>query len=113
MILNKSSDLIDKKDNVIFCKFRTEAVKMKELKLKWTEKMASLQEKGFTEKDMINLKLENKKLKDLEFLRNQIPPGPFTKPEDETNLWKIFLNQKTRITECSLKFNSRKIHHQL
>ena len=38
--------------------------------------------KGFTEKDIINLQLENLKLKDLEFLRNQIPPGPFSKPED-------------------------------
>ena len=44
--------------------------------------MAGLQEKSFSEKDIINLKLENQKLKDFEFLRNQIPPGPFTKPED-------------------------------
>ena len=44
--------------------------------------MATLQEKGFTEKDIINLKLENQKLKDLEFWRSQTPPGPFTKPED-------------------------------
>ena len=43
--------------------------------------MTKIQEKGFTEKD-INLQLENQKLKDLEFLRNQIPSGPFTKPED-------------------------------
>ena len=82
MILNKSSDLIDKKANVVFCKFQTEAIKIQEFKLKWSEKMASLQEKGFTEKDIINLQLENQKLKDLEFLRNQIPCGSFTKPED-------------------------------
>ena len=44
--------------------------------------MAGLQEKSFSEKDIINLKLEDQKLKDLEFLRNQISPGPFTKPED-------------------------------
>ena len=43
--------------------------------------MTKLQEKGFTEKD-INLQLENQKLKDLEFLRNQVPSGPFTKSED-------------------------------
>ena len=30
----------------------------------------------------MNLQLENQKLKDLEFWRNQIPPGPVTKPED-------------------------------
>ena len=45
-------------------------------------KIANLQGKCFTERDIINLKLENQKLKDLEFLRDQIPPGPFTKPED-------------------------------
>ena len=45
-------------------------------------KNSSLQEKGFTEKDIMNLQLENQKLKDLEFWRNQIPPGPVTEPED-------------------------------
>ena len=53
MILNKSRDLIDKKANAISCKFWREAIKIKELKLKWSEKIASLQEKGFTEKDVI------------------------------------------------------------
>ena len=32
MILNKSSDFTDKKANVVFRKFRTEAIKIKELK---------------------------------------------------------------------------------
>ena len=82
MILNKTSDLIGKMANVVFCKCPTETTKTKELKLEWSEKMVGLQEKSFSEKDIINLKLENQKLKDLEFLRNQIPPGPFTKPED-------------------------------
>ena len=45
-------------------------------------KNGQVTKKGFTEKDIINLHLENLKLKDLEFLRNQIPPGPFSKPED-------------------------------
>ena len=44
--------------------------------------MVKFQEKCFTEKDVINLKLENRKLKDLEFLRNQIRPGRFTKLKD-------------------------------
>ena len=88
MILNKPSDLIDKKPNVVFRKFRTEAIKIKELKLRWSEKMTKLQEKSFTEKDIINLKLENQKLKDLEFLRSQIPPGLFTKPADVNSFMK-------------------------
>ena len=44
--------------------------------------MVCLQEKSFTEKDLLNLKLENLKLKDLELLQNQIQPGPFTKIDD-------------------------------
>ena len=82
MVLNKSNDLIDNKVNVVFRKFQTEAIKVDELKLKWSEKMAKSQEKRFTKKDIVNLKLENQKLKDLEFLRNQIPPDPIAKPED-------------------------------
>ena len=50
--------------------------------------MTKLQEKGFTEKDIINLKLENQKLKDLEFLRSQIPPDLFTKPADINSFMK-------------------------
>ena len=50
MILNKSNDLIDKKTNFAFRKFRTEAIKIKELKL---------QDKGFTEKDIINSQIKN------------------------------------------------------
>ena len=50
--------------------------------LNFGEKMAKLQEKGFIGKDIINLQFENQKLKDLEFLSNQIPSGPFTKPKD-------------------------------
>ena len=73
MILNKSSDSTDKKVNVFLCKFRTEAIKIKELKRKWCNKMASLQEKGFAEKDILNLTFQNQRLTDLQFLNNQIP----------------------------------------
>ena len=51
--------------------------------MKW--KNGHFTTKRFTEKDIINLKLENQKLKDLEFWRSQTPPGPFTKPEDITS----------------------------
>ena len=45
MILNKSSDLIDKKANVVFCKFQTEAIKIKEFKFKWSEKWPGYKKK--------------------------------------------------------------------
>ena len=40
--------------------------------------MAELQKQGYTEKDILNTKMENKKLIDLEFLQKQPIPGPFT-----------------------------------
>ena len=106
MILNKSSDLIDKKANVVFCKFQTEAIKIQEFKLKWSEKMASLQEKGFTEKDIINLQLENQKLKDLEFLRNQKPRGPFTKPEDVNSFMEDIPESKDKNNRMFIEIRS-------
>ena len=95
MVLNKSSDLIPKNSGV-FRKFRRQAREIKELKLKWNEKMVALQEKGFTEKDMLNLKLENQKLEDLEFLRTQIPPGPFTKKEEVTDFMEVIPESKEK-----------------
>ena len=43
--------------------------------------MAKLQEEGYNEKKILNAKKENDKIKDLNFLNNQIPPVPFTAVE--------------------------------
>ena len=40
--------------------------------------MAELQAKGYTEKEVLNLRLEVRKLNDIEFLKSQKFPGPFT-----------------------------------
>ena len=40
--------------------------------------MKALDSKGFTEKEALNLTQENKKLKDLAYLKQQKVPGPFT-----------------------------------
>ena len=44
--------------------------------------MKALDSKGFTEKEALNLTQENKKLKDLAYLKQQKVPGPFTFSND-------------------------------
>ena len=46
-----------------FRTFLQPANEIKVLKAKWNERMAQLQEKGYTEKEVLNLKLETAKLK--------------------------------------------------
>ena len=47
-----------------------EALVIKEIKYNWNEKMKALQEKGYNEKEILNMKKEMAKLKDSEFLKN-------------------------------------------
>ena len=44
--------------------------------------MAKLQDKGYSEKEVLNLKVKVQKLEDLEFLKNQKHSGPFTNIDD-------------------------------
>ena len=44
--------------------------------------MRKLQEQGYTEKELLNVKKEANRLKDLTFLKDQDQPGPFTSKED-------------------------------
>ena len=49
------------------------------MKLNWNKKIIDLQEKGFTKKNAMNVKLESRKLNNfLEILRNQSQLGLFT-----------------------------------
>ena len=82
MVINRCSDLIKKKKTGEFKKFRKEAKKIKDLKLQWNEKMKVLQEKGYEEKELKNMLKESTKLGDLEFLKNQKVPGPFTRKQE-------------------------------
>ena len=50
---------------------RSQAKQIKELKVAWNERMAKLQDKGYSVKEMVNLKVEAQKLEDLEFLTKQ------------------------------------------
>ena len=44
--------------------------------------LAKLQDKGYGEKELLNLRLDAQKLEDLEFLKRQKYPGPFTSTSD-------------------------------
>ena len=77
MVLNKYVNLITNSGDK-FKKFRKPAAEIKELKVTWNKKMKELEEKGFSQKDIINTNLERQKLDDLDFLAKQTFPGPFT-----------------------------------
>ena len=78
LVLNKSNDLIFNPQSNTSYKISEE---MKELKINWNLKMLELQEKGCSEKAILNTKIESQKLQDLEYLKQQSNPGPFTSTE--------------------------------
>ena len=82
MVLNKLFNLLKSKDVPSFKKFAPIVREIKEFKAEWNNKMKALQEKGYNEKELLNLKNEDDKLKDLEFLKKQTIPGPFTTSDE-------------------------------
>ena len=77
MILKKSSDLIFDSSSE-FRKFKKQASEIKELRTTWSKKLAELQEKGYSEKDILNTKMENQKLLEFRILTKTTTTGPFT-----------------------------------
>ena len=47
-------------------KFQEVAKEIKELKINWNIKMLELQEKGYSEKAILNTKIESQKMQDLD-----------------------------------------------
>lgn len=82
MILNKSSDMLQKIDKAKLHTFRKPSEEIKEIRLRWNEKMKQYQQQGYSEKEALNMKEEQNKLKDLDFLKCQNPPGPFSTTEE-------------------------------
>ena len=80
MILNKSADLTIKNSSD-FRKYRKPAMEIKELKLQWNQKMKVLEKSVFSQKEIISTNTECQELDDLDFLRKQPHPGPFTTSE--------------------------------
>ena len=75
LVINKSSDLLSREP---LRKYRKAAIRIEELKVEWTSKMKKLQVEGFQQQDILNVKKDANKLKDLEYLKKQTPVRPFT-----------------------------------
>ena len=82
LVQNKSNDLkFNPQTNTSYKNFRKAAKEIKELKINWNLKILELQEKVYIEKAILNTKIESQKLQDLEYLKQQSNPGPFTSTE--------------------------------
>ena len=84
MVLIKSADLTIN-NSFDFRKYRKPAVEIKELKFQWNQKMKVLEQSRFSQKEFISTNIERKKLDDLDFLRKQRHPEPFTTSEAVTS----------------------------
>ena len=82
MILNKSTDLLEKTlhKHKKCLSFEKAAESVNEIKLKWTEKLKKHQADGYSKQECLNLRKESERLKILEFLKSQALPAPFKKP---------------------------------
>ena len=66
-------------------KYKKRSQKIEELKLEWTGKIKDLQKVGFEQQDLLNIKMDLSKIKDLEYLKQQNPAGPFRSREEIEN----------------------------
>ena len=82
VVIKSSADVLDRVSPGEFRKYKPQSKEIESIKVTWNEKMRKLQEKGYQEKDLLNVKNEERRLKDLQFLKNQVMPGPFTCKED-------------------------------
>ena len=74
VVIGKSADLLGTES---LGQYRKGASQIEEIKVQCTEKMKKLQQDGFVQQDLLNLKKDSSKLKDLEFVKVKNPPGPF------------------------------------
>ena len=70
--------------------------------------MLELQEKGYSEEAILNTKIESQKLQDLEYLKQQLNPGPFISAEQVKTFVEQILECKEKINECILKRDSKR-----
>ena len=65
LVLNKSFDLIEKRNPKEYLNFRKPAQDISNLKKEWQEKMKLLEDEAFADKDHVNMHLDSIKYKDL------------------------------------------------
>ena len=85
VVVKSSADVLERVAPEEFRKYRSQSKEVESIKVNWNKKMRQMQEKGYREKDLLNAKNEEKRLKDLQFLKSQQIPGPFTCKEDVEN----------------------------
>ena len=85
------------------------AKRIKELKIKWTERIQEHQAKGFSEKETANLKTDAQKYSILKQLKKEHIPGPFTKPEDNKTYLACALDDKTKNKRLYMKVKYARI----
>lgn len=61
-----------------YTKYRFQAKETKNIKKQWNGYIAALQEQRYDKKRLINAKKESNKLKDLAYLKGQVPMRPFS-----------------------------------
>ena len=62
----------------------------------WNDKMKVLQKEGYDEKKLLNAKKESNRMKDLAFLKNQTPPGPFINADEIRQYSKQSIEEKVK-----------------
>eukprot|EP00111_Clytia_hemisphaerica_P014148 TCONS_00041682-protein len=78
VVMKSSADVLKRVVPGEFRKYQSQSKEIESIKVNWNTKMRQTQEKGYREKDLLNAKNEEKRLKDLHFLKSQQIPGPFT-----------------------------------
>ena len=76
----------------------TKVSHMKSIKAQWNTKMRGLQQNGYREKDLLNARKEEKRLKDLKCLKNHKYTEPFT-CKDVSHFMKECKDEKERIDQ--------------
>ena len=72
MVLNRSADLIESAKSLN--QYRKAAQSIKEIRVKWNNRIKELEKLGYDNKEALNLRKDASKLQDLEFLKTRSRP---------------------------------------
>ena len=95
-VIKTAGDLIIDCEPDNYKKYKFQAKDIKDVMKQWSEKMAVLQEQGYDEKKLINAKKESNKLKDLTYLKSQVPPGPFSTADEVCSYIRLPLEENEK-----------------
>ena len=70
--------------------------------------MKKYEEKGYSEKEALNIRTEVKKLCDIEFLKKQNPPGPFTRSNEVSHYLGSDINDAVKNKRLYIEFRLAK-----